>query len=234
MDSNNNNININTNDEDNIRAPDKVFCEKLIDDEENHINNYNLLHYNPQPNKPYNGLPKLKRHITNTWTIKKTDDNRFISVPLFKESDEDEEDITWLHDSIQNNSDNNDINMDDYNLEKAIQESFLQYNLENKNTELNCLESKDKEIEIIHPIEKKNILPIFKSKIQRLIYFEKGLKEIYELIKPIIELYENNELNYHETDNVTYDKIFNTLRSLRIPKEEWSILETIFVKKLNY
>ena len=40
-------------------------------------------------------------------------------------------------------------------------------------------------------------------------------------------------LNYHEIDNVTYDKIFNTLRSLRIPKEEWSILETIFVKQIN-
>jgi hypothetical protein len=217
---NNNDNNIN----DNIRAPDPVFCEKLIDDEED------AFYLNPPV---YNALPKLKRQITNTWTTQKTDDNRFISVPLFKDIDEDDEqeddNKTWLYDSIQNNSEN----MDDYDLEKAIQESFKQYNLENKNTLLPLIDSDDEETKTIPQFEKKNLLPIFKSKIQRLIYFDKGLKEIYELIKPIIELYENGELNYHETDNVSYDKIFNTLRSLRIPKEEWSILETIFVKQLN-
>ena len=179
MESNNNKDN-----NDNIRPPDRVFIEKLIDDENNHINNYNLLHYNPHPNKPYNGLPKLKRHITNTWTIKKMDDNRFLSVPLFNEEDGEEDeskDINWLHDSsIQNNSNNNDnITLGDYDLEKAIQESFNQYNLENKNSTSNCLESYFLEEEIIPQVEEINLLPIFKSNIQRLIYFDKELKEIY-------------------------------------------------------
>jgi hypothetical protein len=242
----NDKTNDNDNDRENIRPPDRVFCEKLIDDDvSNDIFHLNLPPYNANTNT--NALPKLKRHITNTWHIQKTDDNRFLSVPVFKEEDGEEvksEDITWLYDSILNNSDNNDnITMDeydddyDYDLEKAIQESFNQYNLENKNTLLPLIKSENEsepqtqitEIEL----KKKNILPIFKSKIQRLIYFDKQLKEIYELIKPIINLYETGDLNYHETDNVTYDKIFNTLRSLRIPKEEWSILETIFIKQLN-
>jgi hypothetical protein len=212
---------------DNIRAPDPVFCEKLIDDEDDAFSFY----LNPPV---YNTLPKLKRQITNTWTTQKTLDNRFISVPLFKDIDEDNEQEddkkTWIY---------NSENMDDYDcdydcdLEKAIQESFNQYNLENKNTLLPLIDSDNEEKETIPQFEKKNLLPIFKSKIQRLIYFDKGLKEIYELIKPIIELYENGELNYHETDYISYNKIFSTIRSLRIPKEEWSILETIFVKQLN-
>ena len=264
MEPNNNN--------DNIRPPDNVFCEKLIDDDDDSNDIYQ---------QPYNKLPKLKRHMTNTWYIQKTDDNRFISVPVFKDEDEDEsEDVTSLYNSILNNSDNNDnITIDDYDLEKAIQESLNQYNLENKNTLLPLIQSdeehneKEKTIQeslnqynlenkntllpLIHSdeehnekesksefehqtqiteidLKKKNLLPIFKSKMHRLIFFDKEFKEIYELIKPIIDLYETSDLNYHETDNVTYDKIFNTLRSLRIPKEEWNILKTIFVKKINY
>jgi hypothetical protein len=219
-----------------ICPPDHVFCKKLIDDDIN-----NIFHFNSQPD---NELPKLKRHITNTWRIQKTDDNRFLSVPVFEEEDE-PEDVTWLYDSILNNSDNNDnITMGDYDLEKVIQESFNQYNLENKNSLLPLIdldkEHKETESDFEHPtqnvktdLKKKNLLPIFKSKIQRLIYFDKELKEIYELIKPIIDLYETSYLNYHETDIVTYDKIFNNLRSLCIPKEEWSILKTIFIKNLN-
>ena len=261
----NNNNNDNDNDNDTIRPPDDVFCEKLIDD------NDDIFHFNPPP---YKVLPTLKRHITNTWHIQKTDDNRFISVPLFKDendsedesedvskdvsenvsenvseddSEDDSEDVTWLYDSILNNSDNNDnITIDDYDLEKAIQESLNQYNLENKNTLLPLIDSneehneKEQESEFEHQtqiteidLKKKNLLPIFKSKIQRLIYFDKEFKEIYELIKPIIDLYETSDLNYHESDDVTYDKIFNTLLSLRIPKEEWNILKTIFVKEVN-
>ena len=155
--------------------------------------------------------------------------------------------LTSLYNSILNNSDNNDnITIDDYDLEKAIQESLNQYNLENKNTVLPLINSdeehnkKEQESEFKHQtqiteidLKRKNLLPIFKSKMHRLIFFDKEFKEIYELIKPIIDSYETSDLNYHETDNVTYDKIFNTLRSLRIPKEEWNILKTIFVKEVN-
>jgi hypothetical protein len=199
MEPNNNNT---------IRPPDHVFCEKLIGDDSNNIFNFN--------SQPCNELPKLKRHITNTWRIQKTDDNRFLSVPVFEEEEE-PEDVTWLYDSILNNSDNNDnITMDDYDLEKAIQESFNQYNLENKNTLLPLIDSYEMHNEsqnqnVETDLKKKNLLPIFKSKIQRLIHFDKELKEIYELIKPIIDLYETSYLNYHETDTVTYDKIFNLL-----------------------
>ena len=228
-------------DDDTIRPPDDVFCEKLIDDDDD------IFNFNPPP---YKVLPTLKRHITNTWHIQKTDDNKFISVPLFKDendSEDDSEDVTSLYNSILNNSDNNDnITIDDYDLEKAIQESLNQYNLENKNTVLPLINSdeehnkKEQESELKHQtqiteidLKRKNLLPIFKSKMHRLIFFDKEFKEIYELIKPIIDSYETSDLNYHETDNVTYDKIFNTLRSLRIPKEEWNILKTIFVKEVN-
>jgi hypothetical protein len=99
MESNNNNNNNNNNDEI-VRPPDAIFCEKLIEDEEND--------YNFQINQHINSIPKFKRHITNTWTNQKTLDNKFISVPIFKEYDEsdddkdilDEENFTWLNDSL--------------------------------------------------------------------------------------------------------------------------------------
>jgi len=109
----------------------------------------------------------------------------------------------------------------DYELKQAIEESFKNYK------EFNYDKNRKENV-----IIKKNILPIFKTKIKRLINFDKKIKEIFEKIIPIIELYENDKINFHIVNNKYYDEMFFILKNVRIPIEEKSILETIFIKEI--
>jgi hypothetical protein len=160
------------NEEDNIRAPDNVFRERLIDD------------------------------------------------------DDDEYD-SWFQ--LRNNNDND--------LEQAIAESFRIYNenntwndFDNNNTDNDL---KDNDIKGVEEMKQNDLFPIFKLNIKKLIHFDKQLKELYEKILPILDLYERGEIDHHLMDYQEYQVMFGILRSVRIPKEEWVMLETIFIKELK-
>ena len=136
-------------------------------------------------------------------------------------------------------NDNDNDNYDD-ELERAIMESMYEYRLLYEfNQEEEKEEEEEENNEIINELveEMKNetisILPIFKTKIMRLIHFDKQLKELWEKICPIIELYECGQIIHHIVDEATYNTMFHTLKTIRIPKEEQALLETIFIKQLN-
>jgi hypothetical protein len=63
--------------------------------------------------------------------------------------------------------------------------------------------------------------------INKLIRFDKDLKEIYEIIEPIIESYCNQYIEHVELDRDTYDKIFKVIGTIRTNKKNIELLKTI-------
>jgi len=138
--------------------------------------------------------------------------------------DEYDEYDSWFQ--LQNNNDND--------LEQAIAESFRIYNENNTWNDFdNENDSKDNDTNGVEEMKQNDLFPIFKLNIKKLIHFDKQLKELYEKILPILDSYERGEIDHHLMDNQEYQTMFGILRSVRIPKEEWVILETIFIKELK-
>ena len=63
--------------------------------------------------------------------------------------------------------------------------------------------------------------------LRKLIKFDKEIKEIYEIIEPIIDAYCSQFINCFELDAETYDKIFNVLGSIRTNKNNIGLIPTI-------
>lgn len=61
--------------------------------------------------------------------------------------------------------------------------------------------------------------------------FDKEIKEIYEILDPIIESYCGQYIETCELDEVTYDKIFNTLKKIRNNQQSLDALKTIILKE---
>ena len=66
--------------------------------------------------------------------------------------------------------------------------------------------------------------------LRKLIKFDKEIKEIYEIIEPIIDAYCSQFINCFEVDAETYDKIFNALGSIRTNKNNIELCKGIIVK----
>jgi hypothetical protein len=64
----------------------------------------------------------------------------------------------------------------------------------------------------------------------KLCKFDKDIKEVYDLIEPIIEAYCCDFIKYFEIDEETYNKIFNTLGTIRVKKNTLEILKIIIIK----
>ena len=64
----------------------------------------------------------------------------------------------------------------------------------------------------------------------KLIKFDKFIKEIYEIIEPIIDNYCQKYIEIWEIDEETYEKIFKILSTIRSDKEAIEKLKTIIVK----
>ena len=64
----------------------------------------------------------------------------------------------------------------------------------------------------------------------KLIKFDKSIKEIYEIIEPIIDNFCQKYIEVWETDDETYEKIFKILSTIRSDKEAIEILKTIIIK----
>jgi hypothetical protein len=54
-------------------------------------------------------------------------------------------------------------------------------------------------------------------------------KDTYETIISIIEMYEMEYLNIYRLDEMSYNNIFKIIKSIRLTKEELSLLETLIV-----
>lgn len=69
-----------------------------------------------------------------------------------------------------------------------------------------------------HTHETKRRVEIFKEfllHLQKINSFDQEIREIYEIIQPIIDAYCGQIINHYELDEITYNKIFDTLRKVR-------------------
>lgn len=69
-----------------------------------------------------------------------------------------------------------------------------------------------------HTHETKRRVEIFKEfllRLQKISSFDQEIREIYEIIQPIIDAYCGQIINHYDLDEITYNKIFDTLRNVR-------------------
>ena len=103
--------------------------------------------------------------------------------------------------------------MIDYNIKSTDYERQIieEYNTETK-----------KRISLLEPI-------LFE--INKVSKFDKDIKELNQIIKPIIDSYCNMLIDHYEFDELTYNSIFKQISSLRISKLNINVLESILVIK---
>ena len=116
--------------------------------------------------------------------------------------------------------------------EKEVDEA-LRLSLEEAIT-LNDL-NKDFEEELIQKfekekIERKEMFAKFLLDLNRIIRLDKDVKDVYEIIEPIIDGYCNQLIYMCEFDEETYDKIFEVLSTIRTDKKCVDILKTIIIR----
>ena len=79
--------------------------------------------------------------------------------------------------------------------------------------------------------KKREIFEKFLLDLNRLIKYDKEIKEIFNIIEPIIESYCNEYIQYINLDVITYHKIFDTLNKTRVNKETLEILKNIILRE---
>ena len=79
-------------------------------------------------------------------------------------------------------------------------------------------------------IERRNLFREFLFDLNKLIRFDKDIKEIYEIIEPIIDCYCGQYMNQCEIDTVTHDRIFKVIGNIRTNKNTIELLKNILVK----
>ena len=80
--------------------------------------------------------------------------------------------------------------------------------------------------------ERKEIFHPLLLELIRLSKYDKEIKEIYEILKPIIHSYCLQNIEFIDFDAITYTKIFKTLSSIRTDKKSIEILKTIIIKHI--
>ena len=78
--------------------------------------------------------------------------------------------------------------------------------------------------------ERKNLFRGFLFDLNKLTRFDKEMKEIYEIIEPIIDYYCAQYINQCEIDHLTYDRIFKVIGNIRTNKNTIELLKNILVK----
>ena len=78
--------------------------------------------------------------------------------------------------------------------------------------------------------ERKEMFRGFLFDLNKLIRHDKDIKEIYEIIEPIIDSYCVNYINQFEIDTLTYDRIFKIIGNIRTNKNVIELLKKIIIK----
>lgn len=79
--------------------------------------------------------------------------------------------------------------------------------------------------------ERKNKCDLILLDIKKIIKFDKDIKEIYDIIEPILELYSYQNINYCVFDEKTYNRIFDLLSRIRTNKKNIEFLKSIITKE---
>jgi hemoglobin-like flavoprotein len=65
--------------------------------------------------------------------------------------------------------------------------------------------------------------------VKRIANFDKNIKEIHEIIEPIIEAYCNQYIEHYNIDKETLERIFKVLSTIRTNKNSIEFLKTIII-----
>jgi hypothetical protein len=149
------------------------------------------------------------------------------------------------------NNDNNKVRSPDkVKREKLIDEFSYHDNLEESDDEFNYAihlsinefqkqeelnkKFEDELINNYHNLikERKEIFHPLLLELTRLSKYDKEIKEIYEILEPIIHSYCLQNIEFIDLDTITYTKIFKALSSLRTDKNSIEILKTIIIKHI--
>lgn len=76
-----------------------------------------------------------------------------------------------------------------------------------------------------------NLFKNFMTNMTKLCRFDNEVREIYNILEPIIESYCGQYFETCELDGETYDKIFNTLKNIRNDKQAFDTLKTIILRE---
>jgi hypothetical protein len=148
-----------------------------------------------------------------------------------------------------NNDDENDVRLPDPTItEQLLEPDEFSYNYYNDNYSNNFINEYDKIDEILKQslidfeenedqkmnkllMDKKQELiekyVIIKKKLQKIQGHDLTNKDIYETVISIIEMYEMEYLNKYMLDETIYNNIFKIIKTIRLTKEEFSLLETL-------
>jgi|LakMenE01Jun11ns_1017448.scaffolds.fasta_scaffold9880100_2 hypothetical protein len=119
-----------------------------------------------------------------------------------------------------NNYNDNFINEYD-NIDEILKQSLIDFEEEEEQKMNKLLMAKKQEL-----IEK---YVIIKKKLQKIQGHDLTNKDTYETVISIIEMYEMEYLNKYMLDETSYNNIFKIIKTIRLTKEEFSLLETLII-----
>ena len=79
-------------------------------------------------------------------------------------------------------------------------------------------------------IERRELFRGFLFDLNKLTRFDKDMKEIYEIIEPIIDCYCAQYMKQCELDPITYDRIFKVIGNIRTDKNVIELLKNVIIK----
>lgn len=196
------------NSEDNIRPPDKVITERLVD-----INiQYNKKH-NKKHIKKYN-----KKHNKNN---NKEDNNENNKDKYINEYDNNEYINDYTNDYIKDYKEE-----DDEQLKLILELSKNEY-ISSQEIE----EQKEIDTIIQHSNVELDKYNSIKNKLNKILCFDKQNKEIYELILSIIQLYETGYITTYQSTAKEYNSIFFLLKTIRLTNDEENSLKSLIIEE---
>ena len=81
-------------------------------------------------------------------------------------------------------------------------------------------------------IEKQEVIKKYvsiKKKLQKIQGYDITNKDIYETVIAIIEMYEMEYFNIYILDETSYHNIFKIIKTIRLTKEEFTLLNTLII-----
>ena len=133
-----------------------------------------------------------------------------------------------LDDFTNDNDNDNDKNTFEKETEDAIYLSLYELNEQQKR-------NKEYEDEIIEKYlnetnQRREKFRELLEEMNKISKYDKELKEIYDIIEPIIDLYCNQYIEFYDFETETYAKIFKIIGTLRNSKQKIELLKTIIIE----
>jgi hypothetical protein len=107
------------------------------------------------------------------------------------------------------------------NIDQVLKQSLIDFELEEEQKMNKLLETEKQEL-----IEK---YVSVKKKLQKIQGHDITNKDMYETVIAIIEMYEMDYFNSYTLDETSYQNIFKLIKSIRLTKEEFTLLNRLII-----